>query len=511
MKRSAGGLVERYGSSIEGVLGCYDRMIIGGTLVRIASESGAQAWLYEKGVRCFDLGQVAEPLRDLVRANAEKVATEAGVKIEYIERKNFRKEERIAALLKERGRHPGLVHVFSAMENCYTFKPRHDKESGQSRLRYRAGRCLHYYFYLIDEELGLCFVRVPTWLPFRLEVYFNQHQWLANQLRREGIDFELGDNVFYQIEDWERAQELVDGFAIKRLHGKLCALGRRFCPAGGQIGGGYHWSLRQVEYALDVVFKKESQLRAIYEEISRQAILTVRAGEVARFLGKKLSQKAEIESHFHTRVEGTRVRHALGRNALKMYDKDGRVLRIECVSNEVSFFKHYRKVVHRDGAADYQVAPLKKSIYSLGDLRQLMRAATERYLRFVGELEDRTWGRIDLAKISAPVRDGGDRSWRGFNFFRVADAEVLLALLRGEYQLSGLSNRLLQKRLPGRSPSQISRILKRLRLHGLLRKIGGTYKYYLTRLGQRALITAIKLKEHLILPLLNPTLAPTTS
>jgi hypothetical protein len=53
------------------------------------------------------------------------------------------------------------------------------------------GRCLHYYFYLIDEELGLCFVKVPTWLPFRLQIYFNQHQWLARQLTRKGITFEM--------------------------------------------------------------------------------------------------------------------------------------------------------------------------------------------------------------------------------------------------------------------------------------------------------------------------------
>src|SRR3972149_6356472 len=54
-----------------------------------------------------------------------------------------------------------------------------------------------------------------------------------------------------------------------------------------------------------------------------------------------------------------------------MYDKFGRVLRIDPPPNDVSFFKHHRNVEHRDGSTAFKLAPLKKSIYSLGDLRQL--------------------------------------------------------------------------------------------------------------------------------------------
>ena len=69
----------------------------------------------------------------------------------------------LPAVLKERGNHPGLVWVFSALEPCTTYQPWHDKHSGRTYLRYDDGKCLHYYFYFIDEDLGLCYVRVPTW------------------------------------------------------------------------------------------------------------------------------------------------------------------------------------------------------------------------------------------------------------------------------------------------------------------------------------------------------------
>jgi len=493
-------LLERYAEQIDGILGCYDRVILTGTMVDVAHPDVLTARLYALNIRCFDLKLFAEPLRDQVRDNAILLARQAGLEIEYLERRGLRKEERIAEILEERGRHPGLVHVFSAMESCKCFKPWHDKQTGKTGLKLTGGRCLHYYFYFIDEQLGLCYVRVPTWLPFRLQVYFNQHQWLANQLRAHRIDHQLADNTFWTCADWAQAQALVDGFEIKALAARLQGLAEQFCPVVKTFRSGYHWSLMQVEYALDVVFKSAVVLQPVYEEISRQAIFTVRAPDVARFLGKRLSPEAEVNSHFHTRVEGTRIKHQLNRQAIKMYDKAGRVLRIECVSNDVSFYRHHRKVEHRDGTSDYRVADLKKSIFSLGDLRGLMRAGCARYLEFLGELEDRSPGQSNLDKISRPVQDSQERSWRGFNFFLGRDLSVLLAIVRGEYQISGLSNRRMRAVLPDKTGGQIGRILKRLRLHGLIKKIGKTYKYYLTQLGQRAVLVGLKLKEHLIVP-----------
>ena len=76
-------------------------------------------------------------------------------------------------MLAKRGTQPGLVHIFSAMEPCTSYRPWHDKETGHTYLH--SGKCLHYYFYFIDADLGLCYLRVPTWCPFRLQFYCNGH------------------------------------------------------------------------------------------------------------------------------------------------------------------------------------------------------------------------------------------------------------------------------------------------------------------------------------------------
>jgi len=111
---------------------------------------------------------------------------------------NFRKEDRVRARLRERGTHPGLICIFSALERCCTYQPWHDKKTGKTFLRPHDGKCLHYYFYFLDEDLGLVFVRVPTWCPFRLQIYFNGHEWLASQLRRQGISLSVPRHSLYR-------------------------------------------------------------------------------------------------------------------------------------------------------------------------------------------------------------------------------------------------------------------------------------------------------------------------
>lgn len=392
MKASVG-LLTRYDKEIAGVLGCFDRLVVTGTLTEIAHPEAMDAFLYREGFRAFDIGRFADPLRQRIRDNAVAVAEAAGIEIEYLSRsKGGRKEDLVAKVLARRGNHPGLVHVISVVETCTTFKPWRNPKKGQPGLRMQTGKCSTYNFYLLDPELGLMYVRVPTWLPCRLQIYFNVHHWLAAQLGRAGIDFQMEDNSFVEIADWERAQELARSFSVAQWERKFHELAVRFCPVLGKFQRGYHWTVMQVEYSLDLVFKRREQLAPLYEQISRHAVLAVRVADMARFWDKRYSLEAKATSDFKTLVEGTRVRHTLGRQSLKMYDKGGWVLRIEATSNDITFFRHYRKVVSRDGREEYKMAPLKKSIYSLSDVVDLLSAACGRYLDFIGTLENEVLG-----------------------------------------------------------------------------------------------------------------------
>jgi len=145
---------------------------------------------------------------------------------------------------------------------------------------------------------------------------------------------------------------------------------------------------------------------------------------------------------------------------------------------------------------------MKKTNYSLAPLRELLLAANRRYLEFISTIEDNKAGTDKLNKISQPVEDN-DRSYRGFNFFDPEDEELFQSLGSGQFNISGLQNKDLRRRLPGKNTGQISRLMKRLRSHGLIKKIGRTYKYYLTGLGKQVIALGLKLKNLYVIPELS--------
>lgn len=156
------GLLTRYADKIVGVLGCYDRLVFSGTLTAIAHPDAMAGVLRRTHIRCFDLAQYVEPIREQIRQNAERLAAEHGLQIQFLPKHDTRKEEIVAEVLARRGRLPGLVHIMSAMETCTTYQPWHDKATGKTGVKFKPGKCLHYYFYFLDPELGLAYVRVPT-------------------------------------------------------------------------------------------------------------------------------------------------------------------------------------------------------------------------------------------------------------------------------------------------------------------------------------------------------------
>ncbi len=335
----------------------------------------------------------------------------------------------------------------------------------------------HYYFYWMDRELGLIYVRVPTYCPFRLQVYCNGHGWLARRLTREGIDFATADNAFVRIADFTRAQALADGLNPDLLHRHLNHYARLCCPVLDEFGQTYHWSIMQIEYSTDLLFKSEQVLAPLYAQLAREAVLSVKAEQVSTFLGKKITPQvaAEIGSRLSTRIEGTCIKHKLGSCSVKLYDKFARILRIETTTNDVSFFKHHRKVEHRGGHATREVAPLKKSIYSLIDLREILLACNQRYLEFLSSLDDHSPGQRLLDRVTHPKPDG-ERSCKGLNFFDRNDQALLRAVQRPEFNIHGLARADLLRLLPAMSPSSLSRQLRRLRVLGLLKRAANTYR-----------------------------------
>jgi hypothetical protein len=429
------------------------------------------------------------------------IVADAGITIEHIAKSHIRKEAVVAKVLEQRGDRPGLVHVLSAMEACPSYRPWHDKPSRKTFLRPDTGKCLHYYFYFMDADLGLVYLRVPTCAPFRLQFYCNGHNWLARQLTAEGIAFTMADNAFVRIDDWQRAQDLADGFSPDLLHRVLDRYAAQCCPVLDVFDQTYHWSLMQTEYATDLVFRSAATLKPLYDQFARESVLNVKAEQVATFLGHKITPQLaqEVGSQFSTRIEGTCIKHRFGSASVKMYDKFGCVLRIETTTNDVSFFKHHRKVEHRQGPATRGLAPVKKSIYSLIDLREILFGCNRRYLEHLSALDDFSGGVRALDRVTRP-RVIDDKTVKGINFFDPTDNALLRALQNPRVNIAGIRRGDLIPMLDQLSPNRLSRQLRRLRDIGVIKRVRGTYRYYLTRLGRAATAALCAVTESVIIP-----------
>jgi predicted transcriptional regulator len=490
----------KYADIIKFSLSCYDRVIITGSLPEISYAQGMTHYLNSKEIRIFDYATFADGLRSKLRNQIDAIVNESGVEVQYINKGGIRKESLVSGLLKQRGDHAGIVCILSTLEGCNTYKPRHDKSSGKTFLKPDVSKCLHYYIYFIDELLGFGYIRIPTWCPFRLQLYFNGHHLLAGKLKAHGIGYTMIDNAFDSITDPAKAQELSDTISVEEIHRKLDELAWKYCPLYKELGLRYHWSIMQAEYATDIVFSKQEDLQPVYREIITTAIHTVKPDNVATFLGQKLDPRyqGEAGNNYHVRIEGTRIKHTMGTVSIKMYDKFSKILRIETTCNDISFFKHFREVVHRDGTRSNQMAPLKKNIYSLAFLADNLKAANKRYLDFIAAFDNRQVGRKRLEHVTESKTEN-KRNYKGFNFFNRDDLNILLAVLQGKFHINGFRNKNIQSLL-GFNSAKISRLIKRLRVHGLVKKAADSYKYYLTKLGKETIIMSQKIKELVLIP-----------
>ena len=165
------------------------------------------------------------------------------------------------------------------------------------------------------------------------------------------------------------------------------------------------------------------------------------------------------------------------------------------------FFRQRRTVHHRNGEDEIRWAPMRKSIYSLAPLQETLSAANQRYLAFISAIDLPIGGSENLSRLTQTQIEN-QHSYKGFNFFADDDARLLRLLLRGEFAICGLSSHDLRSLLPEKNNGQISRLLKRLRVHKLIKKVAHRYRYYLTELGRQAASLALKLRELQAVPAL---------
>lgn len=494
--------LERHRDRITGTLAGFDRMLFRGTLRSITHVKGLEIFLYSHHVLMKDFGNYVLRLSEQLVTHAKQLAQAAGRPYVYLPSSKESKEE-LAHQIAERDRiKQGLICVFACVEPCQSFDLRKDRATKHLKLVSKERKCQHLYFYYLDREFGLMHVRLQTWLPFSIQVCVNGREWLARQMDRAGISYQKRDNCFSSIADPQRAQQLMDRLTARNFNPWLDKLARQVNPWIDPHRGldlrGYYWSGRQMEYATDVMFRSAASLAALYPLLLRQAMFGFGSEEVMRFLQRRTNRRfaGEVSSDLQRRVEGIRVKHRVEENSIKMYDKQGCVLRIETTINNPRRFKVWRKGWRRRKPV-MKWLPLRKGIADLRRRAELCRNANARYLDALAVVGLQTASYQLLDRVSQPVK--AKRPFRALRPISPEDASLFQVILHGEFALQGFRNRDLRQTLsqhdPKNSSARISRLLALLRAHKLIFKVLKTNYYRITRKGLQIMATALKFRQ----------------
>jgi hypothetical protein len=503
---------------VTGKLACFDRLIFKGHLTGLFGPGRFKAFLASQGVLLKVFAPYVKRVSESLKAHAQRLAADAGRPYIYLEGAmtkagGLSKEDYVRAIAERDGISKGLIAVLATVEPCRSFDVRGNRATQMLEVIRRARKCLHFYFYYLDPRLGLIHVRLQGWFPFEVQVWVNGHYALAKALDARGIGYAMNGNAFARINDLPAAQRLADSLAARSWPRLLTALARPVNPmltVIEQAGfGGYYWVVDQSEVSTDVIFRSRPALEQIVPAVFDHATTAFGSEDVLRFLGRKLHPAllAEVGTSTRRRPEGWRVRHRLGRNSIKVYDK-GNCLRVETTINDPSQLRAWRVTERLTGTGSRrrltrarELAPVRKGVASLRTIYQAGKAANERYLDALAAAACHGEAVRSLDDLCRPKVRRGRRHPR-FSPLSARDLAIFRAVLAGEHAITGFANRDLARRMHPRAPAgdaeakrrcaSTSRLIAKLRGHGLIQKIPKRRRYRLTRHGQR-LMTAILL------------------
>ena len=502
--------IHGFGSKINGWITGFDRLVFKGMLRPIMFAAGAQTFLGARGIlnknyKDWMLAQSSE----LIQTVDESARKTCGEKIMYLPSSNDRKDKIAKKRQQEVEITSGLIGVWSCVEAGTTYRATFDRVAGFPQLRMDNTRCKHLYFYYDHPTYGFMSVRLQTWFPFCIQIAVNGREWLRRSLDAAGCAYLKHDNKFLDLADYTLAQQLLDKQLDTRWNQMLNAFLPEVFPTMTHTLGeklGYYWTVWQSEWATDFIFDSPATVTTLMDKLLCHALLTGTSERVLRYMGQPVRpdgqphplSNPEVLTNVQTWYDGARIRHWADKNSVKVYNEQN-VLRIEMTMNRPDRFKVMR---HLEGRQDSpkQRRPLRKGIADLPLRALVANDVNRRFAEQLATLKDATPVREILAQFGARQHDG--RRARALDPLD-KDAALLQAIADPAMGVSGITNKALQHALRGTPwangrvdkalSARISRHLRLLRDHGVIRKLPKQNRYQLTEKGRKltALISVL--------------------
>jgi len=517
--------IAKYQDQLNGTLDGFDRLVFRGTLWK-NQLTGMSGYLWAHGLGAKDFGAHAEDISKRLKQASLAPVLAAGRPVRYWNSGKLDKQPIALRIAAEQNLAEGPICALTAVELCRSYAIQPNPNTHRPELAIAPRKCLFLYHYWMHPVFGFMSVRLPTWFPFPVHIYLHGREWLARQMDGAKIGYRRHDNCFTWVDDFQRAQTLlqeqlkthwVQWFdpIVQQVHPLL------FSEMCVNYPMKYFRTCQDSEWATDVVFRDPEPLRRLVPQLWHLGMVSFSSPDVLRFMGQKVTRqgnaagglKLPLRTDLKVRSNGARIKHRLGPNSIKLYDKAydelGAVLRAEMTISVPKYFQVYRRT--DDPQSKLAWRPLRQSTADMHLRADVSQKALNRYCCALAAVDDTSTLEELTARVERRVRWNG-RSVRAIHPFDPDDYALLQAVNRGEFQINGFRNRDLQSLLypaPPKTKAQqrqrsaaISRKLRMLRAHGLIRKRARSHRYDVSRNG-RPILNAILLAHRLTVRQIN--------
>ena len=496
---------EHHNDSIRWHYRCFDRILLNGLIQPFQQP--------ERVVGFFSTYRQIYPVtRSTLREIAnqfQRWVTERATKrnIPIVEAPKGRRDEFVDPYFRRAK--PGTVAVIlKAREPARIMTAIGDKVANRWHLQMAERWVVQYNFYINDRDWGRMFVRICPHFPFSARICLNQHHWLANRMRENGIQFKQCSNAFLKCAAPERLQQLADSLTPRHLvtcgQKWLAHLTPFFSTREREQAGCQHrLFFSQVEFCDNLIFRRRAALDLLGERLLDANRTIGRPDKITVIFGRKVTK--HYRGKLQTEIEDMNlpnpvVRSHYGNGFIKQYVRDHLILRTEAASNNVN---------------DYGV---NKAVDNLPILRKSMSAINDNYLDVQQDILETFVDRGQLRKLAEPTITTAGKRIPGLKLDHPRQLALMHALVRFAHVAAG--NTFTTAEI---HPAVIAALgcdpehytlaslrydLSKLRAKGLVAKLPNSRRYQLLPQGYSICLVFLKLFERVYAPLTAGLLSP---
>lgn len=484
---------------------CFDRILLNALIQPFQQPERVLGffWTYRQiyPVSRAVLRDIADQYRNWVKNRSLKW------QVPVLEAPEGRRDEFVDSYFR-RAQPDEVVAIIKAREPARILIAIGDKKENRWHLELKQRWVEQYNFYVNDARWGRMFVRVCPYFPFSARVCLNQHYWLANRMRQQGIRFRQCGNAFLSCSDPGALQELADSLTANDLlacaQKWLTCFTPFFTPTERhQASCRHRLFFAQTEYCDNLIFRKRAALDQLGERLLDANRTIGRPDKITVIFGRKVSQRyrGKLQSVIEDmELPNPVLRSHYGHGFLKQYVRDHLLLRTEPATNNVN---------------DYGV---NKGVKNLPELRTRLQQIVDRYLDVQQDILETFVDHGLLHQLSQPTLLPNGKRIPGLKIDHPRQLALMQALVRFSHIAAGdtftsaeLHPKVAQTLDLPVSDYRLGSLrydLSKLRAKGLVEKVPHSRRYRLLPHGYQLCLIYLKLFEKIYAPLIAGVLAP---